>query len=319
MTYAITGATGFVGGALAAQLRAAGHGVRALVRDPARAGSLDALGVELVPGDLGDPVALTALCDGTDGLFHVAGWYKLGSRTPEDGERINVEGTRAALAAARDAGIRTVHTSTLAINSDTGGHLVDEDYRFTGTHISTYDRTKAHAHDLAVAAAAEGQDVVVVQPSLVYGPGDTAQSGAFIADVVAGKRPLLSDGGQVCWGYIDDIADGHVRAMVSGVSGRSYFLAGPPASLLEGLRLAAEIAGTPGPLSFPAGGAKALAAVMGAIEKVFPVAGSYSSESVRASLAHYVGSAQRAIDELGWHGRSLREGMELTVAALQAR
>ena len=86
MRYAITGATGFVGGALARQLREAGHEVRALVRDPGKASAPTALGVELVPGDLDDTAALDRLCEGVDGLFHVAGWYKLGQRDPSVGD-----------------------------------------------------------------------------------------------------------------------------------------------------------------------------------------------------------------------------------------
>ena len=73
MRYAITGATGFVGGAVARQLRGAGHEVVALVRDPARATALTETGVEMLPGDLDDKAALDRLCTGVDGLFHVAG------------------------------------------------------------------------------------------------------------------------------------------------------------------------------------------------------------------------------------------------------
>ena len=90
MRYALTGATGFIGGALAKQLRDAGHDVVALVRDPARAGQLSDLGVELVPGDLDNKEALDRLCQGADGLFHVAGWYKLGSRSPQDLSLIHI-------------------------------------------------------------------------------------------------------------------------------------------------------------------------------------------------------------------------------------
>jgi nucleoside-diphosphate-sugar epimerase len=199
MRYAITGATGFVGGALARLLRDEGHEVRALVRDPARAGSLTALGVDLVPGDLDDAAALDTLCTGVDGLFHVAGWYKLGERDPFVGERVNVDGTRNVLAAAQRSGVpKVVYTSTLAVNSDTHGQVYDETYRHTGPFTSHYDLTKARAHQVAEQFAAEGLPVVIVQPGVVYGPGDTAQTGAFIEQVVRGKRPQVPAGGEVC-------------------------------------------------------------------------------------------------------------------------
>src|SRR5262245_58500836 len=102
MRYAITGATGFVGGEIARQLRADGHEVLDLVRDRDRAGALTQLGVLLEVGDLDDLSALRRLAEAVDGLFHVAGWYKLGDRHPEQGRRVNVEGTRNVLAAARE-------------------------------------------------------------------------------------------------------------------------------------------------------------------------------------------------------------------------
>src|SRR5688572_27702145 len=132
MRYSLTGATGFVGGVLASQLRTAGHEVVALVREPARAGALAGIGVELIAGDLADIDALRRLCQGCDGFFHVAGWYKIGSRNPAEGWRVNVDGTRNALTAASEAGVaRIVYTSTLAVNSDTRGVVVDESYQFS--------------------------------------------------------------------------------------------------------------------------------------------------------------------------------------------
>ncbi len=155
MRYGITGATGFVGGALVRQLVAGGHDVVALVRDPGSAGGLRDLGVRLVAGDLSDAAAIEEACSGVDGFFHVAGWYKVGSRKPAEGWRVNVDGTRSVLEAAKRAGVpRVVYTSTLAVNSDTGGAVVDESYRFTGKHLSVYDETKAAAHDIALEFAA---------------------------------------------------------------------------------------------------------------------------------------------------------------------
>jgi nucleoside-diphosphate-sugar epimerase len=318
MRYALTGATGFVGGALAGQLRAAGHDVTALVRDPSRAARLADLGVELVEGDLDDVAALDRLCAGADGLFHVAGWYKLGQRDPSPGVRVNVEGTRNALAAAQRAGVaRVVYTSTLAVNSDTKGQVVDETHRFTGEHVSVYDRTKAEAHEVAVGFAGRGLDVVIVQPGLVYGPGDTAQTGELIAQVARGKRPLVPKGGGVCWAHVDDIADGHVRAMERGRSGESYFLAGPRATLAEGLALVAKLAGTEGPIVLPSAMVAATAALMGGLGRVLPVPPDFSGETMRAGLATYFGTAAKAQRELGWHTRPLEDGLRETVQALR--
>src|SRR5690348_7290914 len=117
----MTGATGFLGGALARRLAGDGPEVAALVRRPEAATDLRDLGVGLVPGDLDDAAALDRLLDGADGFFHVAGWFKFGRRERGTLHAVNVQGTRNAMEAALRAGVRTVYTSTVAINSDTGG------------------------------------------------------------------------------------------------------------------------------------------------------------------------------------------------------
>jgi len=318
MRYAMTGATGFVGGALARLLRDEGHEVRALVRDPARAGGVATLGVELVPGDLDDATALDTLCRDVDGLFHVAGWYKLGQRDPSVGDRVNVDGTRNVLAAAQRAGVpKVVYTSTLAVNSDTHGQVHDETYRHTGPFTSHYDLTKARAHEIAERFAAEGLPVVIVQPGLVYGPGDTAQTGAFIEQVVRGRRPQVPAGGEVCWAHVDDIASGHLLAMSQGVAGESYMLAGPRATFADGLRRVAAIAGTKGPMVLPTGVVRAAAGVMAVLGRVVPLPPDYAAETMRAGLATYLGTPAKAERDLGWHARDLDTGLRETVASLR--
>ena len=318
MRYAMTGATGFVGGALARLLRDEGHEVRALVRDPARAGDLAGVGVELVPGDLDDATALDSLCRDVDGLFHVAGWYKLGQRDPSVGDRVNVDGTRNVLAAAQRADVpKVVYTSTLAVNSDTHGRVHDETYRHTGPFTSHYDLTKARAHEIAERFASEGLPVVIVQPGLVYGPGDTAQTGAFIEQVVRGRRPQVPAGGEVCWAHVDDIASGHLLAMSQGVAGESYMLAGPRATFADGLRRVAAIAGTKGPMVLPTGVVRAAAAVMAVLGRAVPLPPDYAAETMRAGLATYLGTPAKAERELAWHARDLDTGLRETVASLR--
>ena len=318
MRYAITGATGFLGGVLTRQLRDSGHDVVALVRDPSRATALSAAGVELVTGDLDDAEALDAICGGADGLFHVAGWYQVGSRTPELGRRVNVDGTRNALEAARRNSVpRVVYTSTLAVNSDTGGRVVDESYRFSGKHVSVYDETKAAAHDIAVEYASDGLDVVILQPGVIYGPGDTSQVGAMIARTAQGSRVVVPRAGGFCWAHLEDVAHGHVQGMEKGAPGAAYMLAGPRASLAEVLRQVDGLAGTRPPLTLPGSMVRATAAVNAVVERVVPLPADYSSESLRASVSTYFGTPARAERELGWTARGLDEGLRETVAALR--
>ena len=94
MKYFITGATGFVGGALARKLRGQGHDVHASVRNPDKAAELKAIGVKLFEGDVTDKGSMREAMTGTDGVYHVAGWYKVGTRDKSGGEKVNIQGTR---------------------------------------------------------------------------------------------------------------------------------------------------------------------------------------------------------------------------------
>lgn len=317
MRYAITGATGFVGGRLAERLLDEGHDAVALVRDPAAARE-NGLRARLVPGDLADAAAIERMLDGADGLFHVAGWYRVGAGDRAQAYRVNVAGTRAVLEAARRVGTpRIVHTSSLAVNSDTGGVVRDETFRFAGRHLSVYDATKAEAHRLALRQAAEGLPLVVAMPGLVYGPGDTSQTGALIRRVVEGRGVVVPDGGALCWGYVDDVAEGHRLAMTRGRPGEAYMLAGPAHSLADGLRLAAELSGGRPPVTVPSRLLHALATATQRLGRVLPLPADYQAESLRSATAHYLGSPEKARRELGWTARPLPDGMAATVEHLR--
>jgi nucleoside-diphosphate-sugar epimerase len=143
MRYFMTGATGFIGGVLARKLLARGHQVIAVVRSPDKASELAALGVEIHRGDVTDKESMRAPMTGADGVFHVAGWYKVGVRDKSPGQAINVEGTRNVLSLMRELHIaKGVYTSTLAIHGDTHGQIVDETYQAGPPFLSEYDRTK---------------------------------------------------------------------------------------------------------------------------------------------------------------------------------
>jgi nucleoside-diphosphate-sugar epimerase len=320
MRYALTGGTGFVGGRLARLLVQDGHTVVALVRHPDRAKALTDLGAELVAGDLLDVESVRTAARGVDGMFHVAGWYHVGGRDRTAAWRTNVEGTRCVLEMARLEQVpRMVYTSTLAVNSDTRGRVVAESYRFSGRHLSVYDETKATAHGIVADAAASGSPVITLMPGLVYGPGDTSQSGKLIRRVLHRHRVVVSNGGGFCWGFVDDIARGHLLAMQRGRVGETYMLAGPPYSLAEGLRVAARLAGGPAPVVVPGATVRAAAAVTQLVERVVPLPDTYHAEALRSSLATYLGTPAKAERELDWSARPLEEGLAETLRAETAR
>jgi len=315
MKYFLTGATGFIGGVLARQLREAGHEVVAVVRNPSKATKLQQLGVQLTQGDVTDKASMRAPMTGVDGVFHVAGWYKIGVRDKSEAFKINVEGTRHVLELIRELGIpKGVYTSTLAVNSDTQGKLVDETYRFTGQHISVYDESKAKAHDLAEGMIQQGLPLVIVQPGVVYGPGDTSNVRETLRQALQRQLPVMPQKTAYSWAHVEDIAHSHGLAMTRGSVGQRYFVCGSSHSVVEAFTMAAEIANVRPPMQMPPGMIKAMSAVNGLIEKVVPLPPTYSGEGLRVLAGvTYIGDNTKAKRELGFTPRSFEDGWGETV------
>jgi len=318
MKYFITGATGFIGGHVARQLLEAGHTVVALVRNPAKAQDLAALGAELHQGDITDRESMRAPMTGVDGLFHIAAWYEVGVRDTSRAEQINVEGTRNVLELMRDLGIpKGVYTSTVGVFSDTRGKLVDESYRYQpdGAWISVYERTKWQAHyEVAEPMMRAGLPLVIVQPGVVYGPGDTSIAHKTLVQYLQKKLPMTPRGAAFCWGHVEDTARAHILAMEQGRPGESYIIAGPVHTLAEGLALAEQITGVPAPrMQVNPGVVRALASVAGLVERVVPLPELYSAETLRSSAATYTAGNAKAQRELGFTPRPLEEGLRETL------
>ena len=316
MKILLTGATGFLGGVLARQLVAAGHEVRAIVRTPANAHALAALGVELHPGDVTEKETMRRPMQGSDGVFHVAGWYKIGVRDRAAAVGTNIDGTRHVLELMQELGVsRGVYTSTLAVNSDTGGRIVDETYRFHGRHVSVYDETKAEAHRIAESFIARGLPLVIVQPGLIYGSGDTSGVRTTFLQFLQRRLPIVPKQTAFSWGHVDDIARGHVLAMEKGEPGRHYFVCGPSHTLEDAIDLAADVTGIAAPrLRVGPGVIRAASMLMKIVERVVPLPPAYTSEGLRVvGGVTYLGNNARARQELGWTVRPLRDGLTETL------
>ncbi len=222
---AITGATGLVGNAIARRLAAAGEKVRALVRDPARAEELLPGGVELVRGDVTDPASLPPLVRGAELVFHAAGMPEQWARDEAIFDRVNRQGTRSVLEAAREAGVRrAVYTSTMDVfAAPPGGTLVET--ALDGVDKPTaYERSKALADREAEAVRAKGLEVVHLCPSAVYGPSPVHVAlNSFFLQVLKKEAPLVPPKGMSV-AYVDGVADAHLAAAARGVSGERYLL-----------------------------------------------------------------------------------------------
>lgn len=315
MRYFVTGATGFVGKEVARQLRAQGHDVVALARNPDQAGDLRDMGVTVIKGDVTDKESMRAAMVGLDGVFHIAGWFKIGTKDKSEGAKINIEGTRNVLSLMQELHIpKGVYTSTLAVNSDTQGKVVDESHRFTGTHLSEYDRTKAVAHDIAEDFIKQGLPLVIVQPGLVYGPGDGGPAHDTLQLYLQRKLPMLVKSTTYAWGYIEDIAQAHILAMTRGKAGENYYTCGDVHTLVDVMTLAEKITGVPKPkLIASPGMLNIMANLTGLVDGRINLPPLYTKEFLRVSTATYIASNEKAKRELGWNPRSIEAGLPPTL------
>ncbi|MCC6724928.1 MAG: NAD-dependent epimerase/dehydratase family protein [Saprospiraceae bacterium] len=317
MKYFLTGATGFVGSYLAKLLRKEGHEVIALVRNPSKANDLVTIGCTLVKGDVTEKESMRAAMTGCDGVFHVAGWYKVGTRTQKqrrEGDRINIDGTRNVLELMRELGIKKgVYTSTLAVNSNTKGELVDENYHFEGKHLSHYDYTKAEAHKIAMDFIQKGLPLVVVMPGLIYGPGDTSSVRTTLIQYLKGKLPMVPRKTAHSWAHVEDIAQAHYDAMLKGKTGEKYIIAGPTHSLVDAMGIAHRITGKRPPRAVNPG----LLSFLSNFMKLFswlPIPADYTPENLRILAGvTYIGDNTKAKEVLGYNPRPLNEGMSTTL------
>jgi len=304
----VTGATGFVGAAVARALLRAGWQVRVLARGGSDRSNLKALPLEVAEGDLADVASLQrALVDCT-GLFHVAADYRLGARDPSQLYRTNVEGTRNILNVARRVGVRRiVYTSSVAtIGIPADGSPGDEQTPTAlGNMIGHYKRSKYLAEQVALEFAQAGSSLVIVNPSTPVGPGDVkpTPTGQLVLDAACGRMPAYVDTGLNIV-HVDDVAAGHLMAFERGRTGERYILGGEDITLQRILAQIAGLAGTKPPrIRLPYAAVLPIAYIAEAYAKVSGRSGRITLEGVRMSRKRMFFSSAKAERELGYRVR----------------
>ncbi|HXZ81869.1 MAG TPA: hopanoid-associated sugar epimerase [Terriglobales bacterium] len=305
----VTGATGFVGSHVARLLASQGAVLRLLVRPASRKENIAELNADQAIGDLRDPLSLKRAMSGCEFVFHVAADYRLWTRNAADVQdmyRSNVEGTRAILQAAREAGVRrVVYTSSVAtMGFRPALEFADENSPVSLSEmIGHYKRSKFLAEQVALEAGRMGADVVVVCPSTPVGEQDIkpTPTGRIIVDFLNRKFPAYVDTGLNLVDVVE-CARGHVAAMDKGRTGERYILGGENLSLKQILEKLAAITGIPAPtLKLP----YAVALGFGVLDTCFT--GFLLGREPRATIdavrmgrkKMYVSSA-KAERELGW-------------------
>jgi dihydroflavonol-4-reductase len=308
----ITGATGFVGAAVARALVAADWQLRALARSGSDRRNLSGLPIEVVTGDLRDPASYAQALQGCAALFHVAADYRLWAPNPDDLYAVNVEGTRALLRAAEHAGVQEiVYTSSVATLRLVGdGTVADEDSIATVSDmIGHYKRSKFLAEQLVQQWAGEQRAhrrVVIVNPSTPVGPCDVkpTPTGQIVLDAAAGRTPAYVDTG-LNIAHVDDIAKGHVQALEHGRHGERYILGGTDLTLQEILNQVTRIAGRRPPrIRLPHGVVLPIAYVAEAVARLTGGHTRITVEGVRMARKRMYFSSAKAVRELGYTWRN---------------
>jgi dihydroflavonol-4-reductase len=315
----VTGGTGFIGRLLVPRLLEEGRQVRVLERRP---GSMDGLGGEPVAGDITDRESLTRAAAGVSTIFNLAGVVSHLESERAHMEAINVGGVENILAAARAAGVqRVVHVSSVASVGMAEGpdQPLDESSPFPErARRYPYIATKRRGEEVAMAAAAGGQDVVIACPSFVIGAGDVNRISTFIAEqYLRGALRFVTAGGL---SYVDvrDVVDGLVRAERAGKTGERYILGSLDGNLShqQYFDLLGEVSGkrrltvpVPAPMLVPG------ARLLRALRVPLPV----HPDELDSSRWYWYSTPRRAIAELGYAPRPVREAVESTVSYLRER
>lgn len=326
MRILVTGATGFIGGALVRKLLARGWALTALVRAPdsADAQALAALGVTLARGDVTYKESMRAAMAGADAVVHNAGVYEMGAHAELDARMtaVNVEGTRNTLGLAHELKIpKVVYVSTAFYWGDSGGQLRDEHYTRTSTPLSTYEATKTEAHELALGFQRNGCPIVIACPVAVVGEGDHSALGQFARMYVRGRFPPIVFGdGTPSFVHVDDVAEALARCVETGQPGASYLLSGGPLSVPEVFRLWQT---TPGGCKriwwwMPRWLAVAYSALLEAPQRWLGLPTLFSANLARAGYMDLQFTGARAERELGLRFRDARQAWLDTLAAERA-
>ena len=304
----VTGATGFVGAAVARALLAEGWHVRALVRGGSDCRNVATLEVEQVVGDLTDAASLERACDGCEAAFHVAADYRLWAPQPQVLYETNVDGTGNLLDAAQRAGVRrVVYTSSVAtvgIPAD-GTPGREETAVSLADMIGHYKRSKFLAEERARAAAARGVPVVIVNPSTPIGPGDVkpTPTGQIVLDAARGRTPAYVDTG-LNIAHVDDVAAGHLLAFHHGRIGERYILGGEDMTLRQILTLIAQLVGrSPPRIRLPHAAVLPVAHVAELYARLTGRPTRVTVEGVRMARKRMFFSSEKAQRELGYRSR----------------
>lgn len=317
----LTGATGYIGSALARRLVALGHEVRALVRPTSRTELLDELGVATFVGDLGDRASMREGMSGADWVVHAAA--ELDPTSPgERMARANVEGSENVASLAWKLGVpRLLSVSSIAWfgGSPPGGGSATEETPPQRPFPTPYSATKHAGQEAIRAWAKKGLRVNTVFPSLVYGPpGKKGGANTLLRSLMRGRFPVLVGADRkASWVFLDDVVEGIVAVMEKAPAGRDYLLAGDVATVRQLADRVCALAGVPPPRrDVSPRTARLLLTLATPLLRLAGRRPPLPPAQIASLERHWAFDDSRARQELGWQPRNLAEGLPPTVAFL---
>lgn len=320
MAILITGGTGFIGSRLMAELSGQGQNIHLLCRHTPTLSEFQQSNIRIFNGDITDIESVKRSLEGVDQVYHLAAYARLWAKDSSVFRKINVEGTRNVLTAAKSAGVKkVVYTSTAGVIGPSGGSPMKEtDSRITG-FFNLYESTKSEAEDLALGFANRAFSVCVLNPSRIYGPGFDTGSNPFtkiIEMYLKGQWKIIPGSGEDIgsYPYIDDVVDGHLKAMEKGRSGERYILGGENATFNEFISLVKKHSGINRPLRhipfFVLSGLSYLILLNAKITGKYPL---ITPDWVAKYKYDWALDSSKAITELDYKIRSLDDGIKKTV------
>lgn len=320
MTTLVTGGTGFVGSAIVRALLTRGDGVRVLVRPDSDRRNIAGLPVDTVEADLTDVASLARAVQGCTGLYHAAADYRLWAPHAQRLYQVNVEGTRALMLAAVQAGVRRiVYTSSVATLGVVPDGIADETTPVSlEAMVGDYKRSKYLAEQGVLDLVANRDlPAVIVNPSAPVGPRDIkpTPTGRMIRDAAEGRMPAYVDTGLNIV-HVDDVASGHVLAFARGRVGERYVLGGENMTLQQILAVIARLSGRRPPrFKLPHGVVLPIAHIAEAVARLTRVDDlQLTVDGVRMARKHMFFSSAKAEAELGYRARPAEEALADAVA-----
>jgi len=317
----VTGGTGFIGTKLVERLVSENHEVAVLLRRDSFPEFAGREKISFIMGDLFDEAALKKGVTGCDWVFHLAAFTKPWAKDPLLIARTNVTGTINVLEAAKRSNVRKVIITSTA---GTMGHSYDG--TAVGERTNTdpllhtlYEKTKAEAEKIAIDYSRKGLNIVIVNPTRVYGPGILSESNSMtkiLKSYISGWWRIIPGNGHTIGNYvfIDDVVSGHILAARSGRSGERYILGGENVSFREFFRIAGEVSGTARHMiSLPFGLLKGVIKIIRFFSRISGIPPVITMEWLDKYSKDWILSGEKANQELGYIITPLREGIFKTV------